>query len=159
MRSAAVQYARTLLSGNPADKSGASPPAHSVWRVDPSSFIANGEKLIRSATDIGARPIWVTSPIAWPPPGQSDTSGTFHYHHRYHRAGRYAAKLAGSEIAELANNFNLYRNFFENPAADIQHFNAAGHNFAGDYLARFILGLPLRIDVPSRSSPDESADQ
>jgi hypothetical protein len=159
LRSAALQHARKFLYGEPADRGNASLPAYNIWRVDPTSFIANGEKLIHSATDIGARAIWVTSPIAWPPPGQSDTGGVFHYHHRYHRAGVYAAALAGAEIAELANNFNLYRDFFDNPAADFEHFNADGHNFAGDYLARFILGLPLKRDAPSRSGPDESADQ
>jgi lysophospholipase L1-like esterase len=159
MQSVAVQYARDFLTSDGASSANTAPSAHTTWRVDPTIYVANEEKLILFAAELGARPIWVTSPIAWPPPGQSDTSGIFHYHHRYHRAGRYGATLGGGEIAELANNFNLYRDFFDDSSVDFEHFNATGHNFAGDYLARFILGLPLESPAPTRLSPDGSTDQ
>ena len=159
LRSAAVRHALRLFArpgGPPEDNL---PAAYKAWRVDPNAFVANIEKLVQVAAETGARPIWVTSPIAWPPPGASDTSGIFHYHHRYHRAGRYAAALSGCEIAELANNFNLYRGFFDDAAVDIEHFNATGHNFAGDYLARVILRLPLKTGAPERSNQPESPER
>jgi hypothetical protein len=104
-------------------------------------FNANIERLVRIANDNGARAVIVSSPISWPPPGMSDTSGVFHYHHRYHRAARYAAKAAGAEYAELANLFNTHREFYTDVRRDIEHFNSAGHAFAGESLARYILGF------------------
>lgn len=158
MRSAAARYVRALLGGggiSPADTMRAT----KVWRVDPVDFVANVEKMLRLAVDEGARPIWVTSPIAWPPPGQSDTTGIFHYHHRYHRAAEYGTVSGGGELAELANQFNLYRNLFDDNTKDIEHFNVAGHDFAADFLARYLLRLPLKEGVPVRSDSTASSQQ
>lgn len=136
-------------------------PAFRTWRVSMVDFTANIEKMIRLAKGLGARPVIVSSPISWPPPGMSDTSGIFHYHHRYHRTARYAAAAAGGEYAELANAFNRHPRFFDDPRRDNEHFNANGHAFAGDFLARFLLGVPqdtltgVRQGLPEkRDSPD-----
>ncbi len=158
MRSVAAQYAGALISSATRSRQDTSSTV-AVRRVDATSFVANAEKMVRIAEDLGARPIWVTSPIAWPPPGQSDTSGIFQYHHRYQRAAEYGAASGGGEVAELSNNFNRYRNLFDDNTKDIEHFNAAGHNFAADYLARFILRLPLTSDTTVRTAPAEPADQ
>ena len=114
-----------------------------VWRVDLTEFNANIERITRSARSVGAQCIVVSSPISWPPPGMSDTSGVFHYHHRYHRVARYAAGVAGAQFCELANYVNLHPEFFDNARVDHELFNDAGHAFAGDIIARCILGLPL----------------
>lgn len=158
MRSATVRYVRALLGGEETRTEDAT-RATKVWRVDAVDFVANVERLVRLAMDEGARPIWVTSPIAWPPPGQSDTSGIFHYHHRYHRAAEYGVVSGGGELAELANNFNLYKNLFDDNTKDIEHFNSAGHDYAADYLARYILKLPLKGGVPVRAKPAEPETQ
>jgi len=157
MRLASVRYTYALISGD-ATPAAATSSTVTVWRVDPVDYVANVERLVRVAADIGARPIWVTSPIAWPPEGQSDTTGIFRYHHRYHRAAEYGAVSSGGEVAELANNFNLYHNLFDDNTKDVEHFNVAGHDFAADYLARYILKLPLKQGTPVRSAP-ESSDQ
>jgi len=159
MRSAAIQHIARLFAPPGRPPEDIPSEAHKYWRVDPNTFVANVEKLGRIAAETGARPIWVTSPIAWPPPGASDTSGIFHYHHRYHRAACYAAALGGCEIAELADNFNLYRDLFDDASVDIEHFNATGHNFAGDFLARFILGLPLKTGAPERAHQQQKSGQ
>jgi hypothetical protein len=155
MHSAAAQHVMAWARDAASDDERT--PAHTVWRVDATNFIANAEKMLLLARGSGARAIWVTSPISWPPPGQSDSTGIFHYHHRYHRAAIYAASLGGGELAELANQFNLYRNLFDDPATDIEHFNADGHNFAGEFLARFILGLPVPAVPGTRSANPESS--
>lgn len=142
IRSAAVQWAKKVLWGAFERSEGADAVSPVVWRVNPTDFNANIERLIRLAKEAGARPIWVTSPISWPPPGANDTSGIFNYHHEYQDVARYATHAAGGAVAELANVFNLYPEFYNNPAQDIEHFNEAGHSFAGEFLARFILGLP-----------------
>jgi hypothetical protein len=113
-------------------------------------FVANIEKLVRATQDAGARSVLVTSPISWPPPGKSDTSGIFHYHQRYRRMARYGAISAGAEFVELANAFDTHPEFFDNPRIDNERFNASGHAFAGEFLARFLLGIPQDTTDSSR---------
>lgn len=118
------------------------PADRKVWRVGLPEFVSNIEKLVRAAQDAGARPIIVTSPISWPPPGASDTTGVFHYHQRYRRMARYEADAAGAQFVELANAFDSHLEFFDDRRVDNEHFNAAGHRFAATFLAQFILGTP-----------------
>jgi hypothetical protein len=137
MRSVAVQWATRILT------SAAKPAEHEsvIKRVSTPDFNANIEKLVRSAQAAGARAIWATAPISWPPPGMTDTSGVFNYHHEYRRVAEYATRAARGEVAQLANAFNLFPEFYDDPERDIKHFNARGHDFAGEFLARYILGL------------------
>lgn len=143
MHSAAVRWARWGWLSFFAPDSAAVPVDRKVWRVGLTEFVSNMEKLIRTAEDVHARPVIVTSPISWPPPGKSDTSGVFHYHQMYRRMARYGAIQNGAEYVELANAFDAHPAFFEDSRRDNEHFNAAGHAFAGEFLARFILGAPL----------------
>jgi len=141
-RSAAVQWARWAWLSLFHSEGPLLPTDRRVWRVGLPEFVGNIEKLVRAAQDAGARPVIVTSPISWPPPGKSDTSGVFHYHQRYRRMARYGAVAAGAEFVELANAFDTHPEFFDDPRVDNEHFNDAGHAFAGEFLARFILGTP-----------------
>lgn len=119
-----------------------SPPGYPVWRVSTAEYIANVEKICRAAIAAGASPILVTSPIAWPPPGYSDAEGVFHYHHRYRRLGRYGVTTGGGKFVELANAFDKHPEFYDDRRRDFRHFNARGHAFAGEFLARYLLGAP-----------------
>lgn len=116
------------------------PPGFDQRRVSSTDFSENVEKLMREAKAVGARPVVVTSPISWPPTGMSDTSGAYNVHHRYRRLARFGAIAGGGEFVELANVFDLYRRFYDNPDAEIELFNAQGHAFAGEFLARYLLG-------------------
>jgi len=140
MRSRAFQWARRGWQGLFAAPAPQPDPSFRTWRVGPVDFNANIEHLVLIARENRARAIIVTSPISWPPPGMSDTSGVFHYHHRYHRTARYAAIAAGAEYVELANQFNAHREFFDDVRRDNEHYNSAGHAFAGELIARYILG-------------------
>jgi hypothetical protein len=120
--------------------SGDSLPTYPVWRVPSTEYTSNVERICRAATAVGARPILVTSPIAWPPPGHTDSSGVFHYHHRYRRLGRFSAIAAGGEYVELANAFDEHPEFYDDRRRDFRHFNARGHTFTGEFLARHLLG-------------------
>ncbi|MEW5701467.1 MAG: SGNH/GDSL hydrolase family protein [Candidatus Zixiibacteriota bacterium] len=117
-------------------------PDYPVWRVPSTEYTSNIERICRAATQAGARPVLVTSPIAWPPPGYTDTTGVFHYHHRYRRLGRFSAIAAGAQFVELANAFDQHPEFYDDRRRDFRHFNARGHAFAGEFLARHLLGLP-----------------
>lgn len=140
-KSMAVRWAMHVWSSLTGANASVTPTDRRVWRVGLTEFLANIEKLTRAAQDVGARPIYVTSPISWPPPGKSDTSGVFHYHQRYRRMVRYGASSTGAEFTELANAFDVHPEFFSDPLTDNEHFNAAGHVFTGEYLARYILGV------------------
>jgi hypothetical protein len=148
--SAAIRWANwawlSLFASGPPNN----PPDRRVWRVGLHEFVANIEKLVRATQDAGARPVLVTSPISWPPPGKSDTSGIFHYHQRYRRMARYGAIAAGGDFVELANAFDTHPEFFDNPSIDNERFNASGHAFAGEFLARFLLGIPQDTTDSSR---------
>ncbi|GAB4314654.1 MAG: hypothetical protein Kow0074_01770 [Candidatus Zixiibacteriota bacterium] len=143
MTSAAAQWAcrfwQTINPPPPPDTMSYTP----VWRVGLTGFNANIERITAVARNAGARCIVASSPISWPPAGLTDSSGIFHYHHRYHRVAKYAATASGAEFCEVANYFNLHPEFFEIPPTQYELFNADGHAFAGDLIARCILGLPL----------------
>jgi hypothetical protein len=109
-------------------------------RVPSTDYSENIEKITREALTVGARPVTVTSPISWPPRGQTDSSGIFHIHHRYRRLARFGAIAAGGEFVELANAFDRYPQFFDDRTKEIALFNAQGHAFAGEFLARYLLG-------------------
>lgn len=143
MTSAAAQWVRRLYLAidppPPPDTSAFTP----VWRVGLTEFNANIERLALVAKAEGARCLVMSSPISWPPEGMTDTAGIFHYHHRYHRIARYAAVASGIEYCEVLNYFNLHPEFFEFPPTQFELFDADGHAFAGDLVARCILGLPI----------------
>ncbi len=115
-------------------------PGFDQRRVPSTAFSENIEKLTREALAVDARPITLTSPISWPPPGQADSSGIFHVHHRYRRLARFGSIAADGEFVELANVFDEHPNFFDDIKAENEIFNAQGHTFAGEFLARYILG-------------------
>ncbi len=140
-KSVAVQWALHAGASLSETKPQSGPQERRVWRVGLTDLVSNIEKLTRAAQIVNARPVYVTSPISWPPPGKSDTSGIFHYHQRYRRMVRYGADNTGAEFAELANAFDQHPEFFSNAMLDNEHFNAAGHVFAGEFLARYILGV------------------
>jgi hypothetical protein len=123
-----------------------SPPGFEQRRVSSTDFSENIEKLMRASISAGARPIAVTSPISWPPEGTSDTAGVFHVHHRYRRLTRFGAIAGGGEFVELANAFDLYPRFFDNTLEENELFNAQGHEFAGEFLARYLLGDTVVIN-------------
>lgn len=140
-RSAAYRWACVIW----AEVFHATPPAQTTpgidqRRVSSSDYSENIEKLMRAAKAVGARPIAVTSPISWPPPGMYDTSGVFHVHHRYRRLARFGAIAGGGEFVELANAFDLYPRYYDNTREENQLFNVQGHAFAGEFLARYLLG-------------------
>lgn len=121
------------------------PPSESIpgidqRRVPSTEYSENIERISREALAVGARPITVTSPISWPPPGMTDTSGVFHIHHRYRRLARFGAIAGGGEFVELANAFDKVQRLYDDPRQEIELFNAHGHAFAGEFLARYILG-------------------
>lgn len=123
-----------------ADTPSQAQPGFEQRRVATTDFAENLGRIAREAQAIGARPIAVTSPIAWPPDGMDDDSGIFHVHHRYRRLARYGSIAGGGEFVELANAFDNYRRFYDDPSREIALFNAQGHAFTGEFLARFILG-------------------
>jgi lysophospholipase L1-like esterase len=148
--SAAVQWATWAWLSLFHSEGSLRPADRRVWRVGLPEFVGNIEKLVRATQDVGARPVIVTSPISWPPPGKSDTSGIFHYHQRYRRMARYGAIASGAEFVELANAFDPHPEFFDDPRVDNEHFNAAGHAFAAEFLARFVLGTSQDTTDSSR---------
>lgn len=115
-------------------------PGFQQRRVATTEYSENMEKLAREAIAVGARPILVTSPISWPPSGMSDTSGVFFVHQRYRLLGRFGAIAGGAEFVELANAFDQYPRFYDDRRKENELFNADGHAFAGDFLARYLLG-------------------
>ncbi|MBI3871494.1 MAG: SGNH/GDSL hydrolase family protein [candidate division Zixibacteria bacterium] len=139
-RSAIVRWAENLWYSVRPPSPSKSELTYSVWRVPPENYPTNIEAICAEAIRVGARPVIVTSPIAWPPVGNSDATGIFHIHHRYRRLARYAAIAGGGEFVELANEFDHHREFFSDPQHDFQNFNARGHAFAGEFLARYLLG-------------------
>jgi lysophospholipase L1-like esterase len=118
-------------------------PSHgpTAWRVSPTGFSSNIQAMCRVSRETGARTLAVTSPISLPPPGFSDAEGLFLYHHMYRRIARYAVTLEGGEFVEMANAFDEHREFFDVHGGDFEHFNAKGHAFAGEFLARYLLDL------------------
>lgn len=121
------------------------PPSESIpgidqRRVPSTEYSENIERISREALAVGARPITITSPISWPPPGMTDTSGVFHIHHRYRRLARFGAIAGGGEFVELANAFDKVQRLYDDPRREVELFNAQGHVFAGEFLARYILG-------------------
>ena len=126
---------RLAFSSGPAASRGVA-----VWRVSPAHFASNIESVCWAAGQAGARAVVVTSPISAPPRGYSDAEGIFYYHHQYRRMARYAATLGEGEFIEMANAFDEHPEFFGSPPDDFEHFNAQGHMFAGEFLARFLLG-------------------
>jgi lysophospholipase L1-like esterase len=127
---------RSTLTAPATTKTGAK-----SWRVAAASFSTNLEAACAAVRTVGARGVVVTSPISMPPPGFSDFEGIFNYHHRYRRMARYAGTLSKQEFVELANAFDEHPEFFNPLVGDFQHFSAAGHAFAGEFLARYLLGL------------------
>jgi lysophospholipase L1-like esterase len=138
-RSALMRWIRSswrrTVSGPPEASSGST-----AWRVPPSEYSTNIEMICRITRQSGGRPVVVTSPVSWPPSGFSDQTGIFHYHHRYRRMARYGATLAASEFVELANAFDEHSEFFLGAkSGDFEHFDARGHAFAGEFLARYVI--------------------
>lgn len=121
------------------------PPGFDHRRVASTEFSENLERIASEATRAGARPIAVTSPISWPPPGMTDTSGVFHVHHRYRRLTRFGSIAGGGSFVELANAFDEFPRLYDDPRQEIELFNAHGHEFAGEILARYILGDSLIV--------------
>jgi hypothetical protein len=70
----------------------------------------------------------------------TDTSGVFDVHHRYRRLARYGAVAGGAEFIEMATAFDHHAEFYDDPRREIELFNDRGHDFAADFLARYILG-------------------
>lgn len=126
-----------VVSPNPPSEAA---PGIDQRRVPSTEYSENIERISREALAVGARPITVTSPISWPPPGMTDTSGVFHIHHRYRRLARFGAIAGGGEFVELANAFDKVPRLYDNPRQEIELFNAHGHAFAGEFLARYLLG-------------------
>jgi len=135
-RWAQVGWAMVVPPQTPAESS----PGFDQRRVPSTEFSENVERITREAFAVGARPVMVTSPISWPPPGLTDISGIFHVHHRYRRLARFGAIAAGGEFVELANAFDDYPRFYDDRKSGNELFNAQGHAFAGEFLARYILG-------------------
>ena len=133
-----LQVCWARVSPPPAPKTAA--PGFDQRRVPSTAFSENIEKLTREALAVDARPITLTSPISWPPPGQTDSSGIFHVHHRYRRLARFGSIAADGEFVELANVFDEHPQFFDDIRTENEIFNAQGHAFAGEFLARYILG-------------------
>jgi lysophospholipase L1-like esterase len=140
-RSAAWRWLKVAWSEIvPSDPPQQAMPGFDQRRVPSTEYSENLERITREALAVGARPITVTSPISWPPPGMTDTSGVFHVHHRYRRLARFGAIAGGGEFVELANAFDESPRLYDNPRQEIELFNAQGHAFAGELLARYILG-------------------
>ncbi|MCH8991839.1 MAG: hypothetical protein IIA44_08855, partial [Acidobacteria bacterium] len=58
----------------------------------------------------------------------------------YRRFARYGGVLASSEFVELANAFDKHSEYFRGVrGGDFEHFDAAGHAFAGEFLARYLI--------------------
>lgn len=115
-------------------------PGFDQRRVSSISYSENIEKITREVLKAGARPITLTSPISWPPPGMSDSTGIFHVHQRYRLLSRFGVIAAKGEFIELANAFDEVPRLYDDPTKDIELFNTRGHAFAGEFLARFLLG-------------------
>ena len=140
-RSAAIRWLRVVWARIfPTQTPTQSPPGFDQRRVPSTEFSENIERIMREAIAVGARPVTVTSPISWPPPGLTDTSGVPHVHHRYRRLARFGAIAGGGEFIELANAFDQHARFYDNTNKEIQLFNVQGHAFAGEFLARYLLG-------------------
>lgn len=140
-RSAAWRWMRVGWSKIvPPDPPSESIPGIDQRRVPSTEYSENIERISREALAVGSRPITVTSPISWPPPGMTDTSGVFHIHHRYRRLARFGAIAGGGEFIELANAFDKMPRLYDDPRQEIELFNAQGHAFAGEFLARYLLG-------------------
>lgn len=135
-----LALARWLKAAWPARKPATAPPGFAQRRVPSTEFAENIERLTRESQAVGARPVLVTSPISWPPPGMTDTSGVFHVHHRYRRLARFGALAASGEFVELANAFDEFPRLYDDPRSENELFNAQGHAFAGEFLARYLLG-------------------
>lgn len=139
--SAAFRWLRvawaTIAPGQPPAQAA---PGFDQRRVSTTLYSENIEKITREALKVGARPITVTSPISWPPPGKSDSTGIFHVHQRYRLLSRFGVIAAKGEFIELANAFDEVPRLFDDPTKDIELFNTRGHAFAGEFLARFLLG-------------------
>ena len=124
----------------PPEMPGPNVPGFDQRRVSSTDYEDNIEKIAKASIAAGARPILLTSPISWPPPGMTDTSGIFDVHHRYHRLARYGAVAGGAEFVEMATAFDEHAEFYDDPRQGNELFNARGHAFAADFLARYILG-------------------
>jgi lysophospholipase L1-like esterase len=140
-RSALVRWLKAGWSAMaPPSLPAQAPPGFNQRRVATTEYSENIERLTRESLAVGARPVLVTSPIAWPPEGMTDTSGIFHVHHRYRRLARFGALAAGGEFVELANVFDEFPRFYDKDAGQFELFNAQGHEFTGEFLARYLLG-------------------
>lgn len=124
----------------PPDPPSPNVPGIDQRRVSSTDYEDNIEKIARVCVAAGARAILLTSPISWPPRGMTDVSGVFDVHHRYRRLARYGAVAGGAEFVELANVFDEHAEFYDDPRRENEFFNAKGHAFAADFLARYILG-------------------
>lgn len=130
---------------SPATPSTVAPPGFDQRRVPSTDYAENIKKITREAISVGARPVMVTSPISLPPPGVSDADGIFHVHHRYRRLARFGSLAAGGEFVELANAFDPYTRFYDDHTSEHELFNAQGHAFVGEFLARYLLGDSIII--------------
>jgi hypothetical protein len=90
----------------------------------------NIEKITREVLKVGARAITLTSPISWPPPGMSDSTGIFHVHQRYRLLSRFGVIAAKGEFIELANAFDEVPRLYDDPTKDIELFNTGPREFA-----------------------------
>lgn len=150
-QSAVIRWVRSTwrrtVTGPPVASSGST-----SWRVPPTEFPTNIEMICRITRENGGRPVVVTAPVSWPPSGFSDREGIFHYHHRYRRLARYGATLASSEFVELANAFDEHPESFRGVrGGDFEHFDAAGHAFAAEFLAQYLISR-LTGPVGTKSS-------
>jgi lysophospholipase L1-like esterase len=112
-----------------------------VYRVGPDDYRENMNELVDSILANNARPILLTSPIPslekYYPVGYK--SGLHAFHEQYNRIMREIASEKNVELVDLAIEFDRYDNLFDDPLVDPIHFNARGHQIAGQFIYDYLM--------------------
>jgi len=112
-----------------------------VYRVAPDDFNENLTAICRLAKSKSIRPILLSSPIPsldkYYPPGS--VSNLHRYHEYYNQIIKSVANEYDVELIDLAHFFDDRSDLFDNANRAPIHFNARGHQLAGELIGRYLL--------------------
>ncbi len=111
-----------------------------VYRVGLDDFYANLNTMVQYCIHEGIIPILMTSPIPalekYYPPGSRSPMHV--YHHYYNLQTRDVARNSKSILIDLAAEFDMYDDLYDDAPKDPIHFNAKGHKLVAELIFKYL---------------------
>ncbi|HOP07694.1 MAG TPA: SGNH/GDSL hydrolase family protein [candidate division Zixibacteria bacterium] len=113
---------------------------HIVYRVGIDESIRNVVQLCKAIKENGGMPVILTQPQPnlTDHPEAAPWAHPINYHKQLNNRLRQESAWLSIPMIDITAGFDEHPEFYDNPAEDFIHFNAAGHDYIGRRLAQFV---------------------